>query len=156
MGDEWISVPDAPVYIGPVRDGSRAADGTSWFARTFTNAAEVVSAKWTVSGLGVFDVFVNGARVGDDFLKPGFTHCRKTKYSFSYDVTDLLKRGAGAENVLAADSSAPGFKCIVMAPIPDRRIGYGKRGSVPARFRRLRSCWGVPEYRVLAERGRPL
>ena len=80
-GGEWISVPDAPVYIGPVRDGSRAADGTSWFARTFTNAAEVASAKWTVSGLGVFDVFVNGARVGDDFLKPGLTHCRKTKYS---------------------------------------------------------------------------
>ena len=81
FGGEWISVPDAPVYIGPVRDGSRAADGTSWFARTFTNAAEVASAKWTASGLGVFDVFVNGARVGDDFLKPGLTHCRKTKYS---------------------------------------------------------------------------
>ena len=80
-GGEWISVPDAPVYIGPVRDGSRAADGTSWFARTFTNAAEAASAKWTASGLGVFDVFVNGARVGDDFLKPGLTHCRKTKYS---------------------------------------------------------------------------
>nr|MCR5750853.1 hypothetical protein [Kiritimatiellia bacterium] len=68
IGGEWISVPDAPVYIGPVRDGSRAADGTSWFARTFTNSADIVSAKWTVAGLGVFEVFVNGARVGDDFL----------------------------------------------------------------------------------------
>ena len=109
-GGEWISVPDAPVYIGPVRDGSRAADGTSWFARTFTNAAEVASARWTVSGLGVFEVFVNGERVGDDFLKPGFTHFKKTKYSFSYDVTGLLKRGAGEANVLAAEVSA-GWWC---------------------------------------------
>ena len=115
-GGEWISVPDAPVYIGPVRDGSRAADGTSWFARTFTNAAEVASARWTVSGLGVFEVFVNGARVGEDFLKPGFTHFRKTKYSFSYDVTGLLKRGAGEENVLAAEVSAGWWRDKIVTP----------------------------------------
>ena len=115
-GAEWISVPSAPVYIGPVRDGSRAADGTSWFARTFTNAAEVVSAKWRVSGLGVFDVFVNGERVGDDFLKPGFTHCAKTKYSFSYDVTSLLRRGAGEENVLAAEVSAGWWRDKIVTP----------------------------------------
>ncbi|MBR3823230.1 MAG: alpha-L-rhamnosidase N-terminal domain-containing protein, partial [Kiritimatiellae bacterium] len=86
-GAEWISVPDAPVFSGPVKGDSRAASGTSWFARVFTNSGEVASAKWTVSGLGVFDVFVNGTRVGDDFLKPGYTHYAKTKYSFSYDVT---------------------------------------------------------------------
>ena len=38
-GAEWISVPDAPVYRGPVNNGSRAADGTSWFAPgRFTNS----------------------------------------------------------------------------------------------------------------------
>lgn len=116
FGGEWISVPDAPVYIGPVKDNSRAADGTSWFARKFTNAAEVASAKWTVSGLGVFEVFVNGAHVGDDFLKPGFTHFKKTKYSFSYDVTDLLKRGAGEENVLAAEVSAGWWRDKILTP----------------------------------------
>ena len=79
-GGRWISVPGAPVYKGPVRNGSRAADGTSWFAREFVNGGAVTSAKWTVSGLGVFEVFVNGSRVGDDFLKPGFTHNKKTKY----------------------------------------------------------------------------
>jgi len=115
-GGEWISVPDAPVYIGPVRDGSRAADGTSWFARTFTNAAEVASARLTVSGLGVFEVFVNGERVGDDFLKPGFTHFKKTKYSFSYDVTGLLKRGAGEANVLAAEVSAGWWRDKIVTP----------------------------------------
>ena len=52
---EWISVPSAPFFSGKVEDGSRAAPGTSWFACTFTNKAEIVSAKWTVAGLGVFD-----------------------------------------------------------------------------------------------------
>ena len=112
----WISVPDAPVYKGPVCDGSRAADGTSWFAREFVNGGAVASAKWTVSGLGVFEVFVNGARVGDDFLKPGFTHNKKTKYSFTYDVTDLLRRGAGEKNVLAAEVSAGWWRDKIVTP----------------------------------------
>ncbi len=102
----WISVPEAPVYDGRVTQATRAADGTSWFARSFTNGNEIVSAKWTVSGLGVFEAYVNGSRVGDDFLKPGYTHYAKTKYSFTYDVTDLLKKSKGATNILAAEVSA--------------------------------------------------
>ena len=113
---EWISVPSAPVCTEVVKDGSRAADGTSWFARTFTNSGEVVSAKWTVAGLGVFDVFVNGERVGDDFLKPGFTHYAKTKYSFSYDVTKMLKRDARASNTLAAEVSAGWWRDKILTP----------------------------------------
>ena len=113
---KWISVPSAPVHKGPVGDGSRAADGTSWFAREFVNAGAVASAKWTVSGLGVFETFVNGSRVGDDFLKPGFTHNKKTKYSFTYDVTDLLRRGAGEKNILAAEVSAGWWRDKIVTP----------------------------------------
>ena len=115
-GARWISVPDASVFSGPVKNGSRAASGTSWFARAFTNSGEIASAKWTVSGLGVFDVFVNGTLVGDDFLKPGFTHYAKTKYSFSYDVTGLLKRAAGSENILAAEVSAGWWRDKILTP----------------------------------------
>ena len=103
---EWISVKDAPVHTGSVWQNVRAAEGTSWFCRTVTNAAAVASARWTVSGLGVFDVFVNGRRVGSDILKPGFTHNDKTKYAFTYDVTDLMRREAGAANAFAAEVSA--------------------------------------------------
>ena len=105
-GSEWISVPDAPAYAETEKGHFRAASGTSWFATAFTNSGAVVSAKLTVAGLGVFDVFVNGKRVGDDFLKPGYTHYAKTKYSFSYDVTGLLKCRTEAENILAAEVSA--------------------------------------------------
>ena len=61
---EWISVKEAPVCDGS--GSERAADGTSWFAKTFANEKEVVSAKWSVTGLGVFEAYVNGVRVGDD------------------------------------------------------------------------------------------
>ena len=103
---EWISVKDAPTFDGKVQGDSRAADGTSWFVGRAVNAKKVVRAKWMVAGLGVFNVFVNGKPVGADFLKPGFTDNRKTKYAFTYDVTKLLKTAAGEENVLAAEVSA--------------------------------------------------
>ena len=106
---EWISVKDAPVAdhgrVAP-HGKARAADGTSWFVSKPVNAGEVVSARWMVAGLGVFDVFVNGKRVGADFLKPGFTHGGKTKYAFTYDVTKLMNTGKGEANAFAAEVSA--------------------------------------------------
>ena len=106
LSAQWLSVPSAPVATESDKAAQRAADGTSWFATTVTNAAEVASARWTTAGLGVYEVYVNGARVGTDFLKPGFTHFAKTKLSFSYDVTPLLKTAAGAANVFAAEVSS--------------------------------------------------
>ena len=111
---EWISVKEAPVCDGS--GSERAADGTSWFAKTFVNAKAVKSATWTVTGLGVFDVYVNGARIGNDFLKPGFTHNKKTKYAFTYDVTRQLKTAKGAANTLVAEVSAGWWRDKICSP----------------------------------------
>ena len=112
----WIAVPNAPVATGKVEEGSMAAPGTSWFVRELANEGEVKSAKWTTAGLGVYEVFVNGQRVGDDFLKPGFTHNGKTKYAFSYDVTNLMKREKGAANVFAAEVSSGWWRDKIVSP----------------------------------------
>ena len=100
---EWIAVAGAKVADEAVRKSNRAADGASWFVREITNEGVVKSAKWTTTGLGVYELYVNGKRVGDDALKPGFTHASKTRRSFAYDVTQLLKTGIGEKNFLAAE-----------------------------------------------------
>ena len=124
----WLSVPEAPVFEGVADEGVRAADGTSWFVTCRTNVDEVVRAKWTVAGLGVFDVYVNGKRVGDDFLKPGFTHNAKTKYSFSYDVTPLLRVRPGEANVFAAEVSAGWWRDKIVTPA-GRRGFFGRKSA---------------------------
>ncbi len=105
---EWISVADAPVITGVIRDGSRAADGANWFVTTVTNDKKVKEAKWMTCGLGVYDLYVNGKLVGDEVLKPGFTHNGKTKRSFTYDITDAIARGVGRENIFSAQVT-PGW-----------------------------------------------
>ena len=103
----WISVANAPV-VKKVYDGTRAADGTSWFMSTVKNDKKVSRALWMTTGLGVYEIYVNGKLVGDEILKPGFTHYEKTKLSFTYDVTGCFKTASGDENVLSAQVT-PGW-----------------------------------------------
>lgn len=105
---EWISVVNAPVVTGIVNDGTRAADGASWFVSTLTNEGKVKRVEWMTAGLGVYDLYVNGNLVGKEVLKPGFTHPLKTKRSFTYDITEAFNKQSGATNQLAAQVT-PGW-----------------------------------------------
>ena len=105
---EWISAADAPVVTKKIKDGDRAADGASWFYTTWQNEKKVTTAKWMTSGLGIYELYVNGIRIGDEILKPGFTHYEKTKISYTYDVTDAFKTGKNATNTLSAQVT-PGW-----------------------------------------------
>ena len=69
----WIAVADAPVVTGKVEDGTRAADGANWFVSTLTNEKAVTKAVWMTTGLGVYEIYVNGKNIGQEVLKPGFT-----------------------------------------------------------------------------------
>ncbi|MBR6280404.1 MAG: family 78 glycoside hydrolase catalytic domain [Bacteroidales bacterium] len=105
----WISAADAPVVTGRIGGANiRSADGASWFLSTVKNEKKVVGAKWMTTGLGVYELYVNGEPVGAEVLKPGFTHYEKTKLAYTYDVTAVLKKGKGAENVLSAQVT-PGW-----------------------------------------------
>lgn len=105
---QWISAADAKVVTGAVQDGTRAADGASWFVSTLRNEQKVVSAKWMTAGLGVYELYVNGKPVGNEILKPGFTHYAKTKRSFTYDITSLLNTKKSADNMLSVQVT-PGW-----------------------------------------------
>lgn len=56
------------------------------------------SAVLRVTALGVYFAQLNGARVGRDYLAPGWTSYNKTLQVQEYDVAPLLKKG---ENILA-------------------------------------------------------
>ena len=103
---EWIAVKGAPVAGDAEKQHQRAADGTSVFWRDIANKKAVKSAKWMATSLGAGYPYLNGHVVGDDFLRPGFTHYAKTKYAFTYDITALLKRSAGDVNRFAAEVSS--------------------------------------------------
>lgn len=104
----WISVVNAPVVTGKVTNGTRSADGASWFLSSVKNSKNVVAARWMTTGLGVYDIYINGEIIGNEILKPGFTHYEKTKLSFTYDVTGAMNTDKGDENIFSAQVT-PGW-----------------------------------------------
>ncbi len=61
---------------------------------------KAVSAVAEVCGLGQFNFYINGQKVGDHVLDPGWTDYNKLVQFVTFDVTSLLREG---ENVLAAE-----------------------------------------------------
>jgi alpha-L-rhamnosidase len=56
----------------------------------------VKSARVYASAHGVYQLQLNGKRVGDEYLAPGYTEYDKRIQSQTYDVTDLVKSGSNA------------------------------------------------------------
>jgi len=53
-----------------------------------------------VSGLGCYELAINGSKVGEDLFPPGWTKYDKTCLYDTYDVTKLLREGGNAVSLL--------------------------------------------------------
>jgi hypothetical protein len=70
------------------------------FRKEFEVRKTVRRAILFISGLGQFDLFINGKKVGDHFLDPGWTNYDKQVLYVSFDVTDRLLKGRNAIGVM--------------------------------------------------------
>lgn len=61
---------------------------------------KISSARVFISGLGYYELNINGKKVGDHLLDPGFTDYTKRVLYASYDVTDYFKPGNNAVGVI--------------------------------------------------------
>lgn len=77
------------------------------FRRDFTNAADVVRAQLRVSSLGTFNAYLNGSRVGEDWLAPGCTYNVKCRHEATYDILPEMRRGRGDVNAFAFEVGPP-------------------------------------------------
>jgi hypothetical protein len=52
-------------------------------------------------GLGHFEIHLNGKKIGDHFLDPGWTNYSKHAQYVTFDITNELKRGGNAFGVMS-------------------------------------------------------
>lgn len=69
------------------------------FRKAFTVKKKIKKARIYVSGGGYYEMFINGRRVGNHYLDPGYTHFDKRMLYVTHDATKLLTKG---DNALAA------------------------------------------------------
>ena len=69
----------------------------------FTLSGAPAQARLYATAHGVYETFLNGRRVGDVELAPGFTSYPSTLHVQTYDVTDLLLAGENRWEVVLSD-----------------------------------------------------
>jgi alpha-L-rhamnosidase len=90
---DWTAVPVGAAWPDPVDLDARRPP---LVRREFELRAPVAHARLYASAHGLYEVELNGTRVGDDALSPGWTVYGTRLRYYTYDVTPLLAEGANA------------------------------------------------------------
>ena len=69
------------------------------FRKEFTASKKISSATAYITAHGMYEAQINGQRIGDAYLTPGWTSYNKRLQYQIYDVTDLLNNGNNAIGV---------------------------------------------------------
>jgi alpha-L-rhamnosidase len=97
---DWVAKWIAPVERSPVPPGKRPAQ----LLRTaFQSPGPVPTARLYATAHGIYEMFINGRRVGDRELTPGFTSYLSNLHVQVYDVSELLQPGDNEWQVVLSD-----------------------------------------------------
>jgi alpha-L-rhamnosidase len=97
--NEWIAN-----FITPAIEVDPASYAPSPLLRKeFKTAGNVKAARVYVTSLGLYELRLNGQRVGNDLLTPGWTSYNKRLQYQTYDVTNLLADGCNAVGAILGD-----------------------------------------------------
>jgi alpha-L-rhamnosidase len=98
-----------PTGPGPVDQVARALLPVPYLRREFHVAGPVARARLYVTARGLYEARLNGSRIGDAVLAPGWTDYGQRIQYQTYDVTGLLHPGRNALGALLADGWYCGF-----------------------------------------------
>jgi hypothetical protein len=107
-GAKWIAynqMPDSMRIVpfihgkGPKKLGY-ANDTLPLLRKAFNVSKPLKKATMYISGLGHFELSINGGKTGDHFLDPGWTQYDKQALYVPFDVTKQLKQGRNAIGVM--------------------------------------------------------
>jgi len=133
LPDSSLDIPGVtgkPAPAQPGTPGNRAKrsgpfrDTLPLFRREFTVGKPLLRATAFVSGLGHFELSVNGSKAGDHFLDPGWVRYDKKALYVAIDLTGQLKQGVNAVGVM---------------------LGNGFYYTPKERYRKLLVAYGYPK-----------
>lgn len=129
-GASWISFRKMPDSARSLPSGSHKVhpflnDTLPLLRKEFRVGKQVKTATVFISGLGQFELHLNGHKVGDHFLDPSWTQYEKEATYVTFDITDQLTNGNNTIGVMLGN----GFYFIP---------------GTPGRYRKLMVQYGYP------------
>ncbi|PZP47705.1 MAG: alpha-L-rhamnosidase [Pseudopedobacter saltans] len=131
-GAKWIGIQELPDSLKMIPAPSSVNKGKiipdneilPIFRKEFLVKKEIKKAFVFISGLGHFELRLNGQKVGDHFLDPGWTNYEKDAIYQTFDITTQLQQGQNAIGVL---------------------LGNGFYFTPNKRFKKLKVVYGFPK-----------
>jgi len=95
-----------------------------YLRREFAAPKTIKQATAYICGLGYYELYLNGKKVGDHVLDPALTDYTKRALYVTYDVTGHLKKGTNAVGVILGNGRY--FAPRITEPIATTTYGYPK------------------------------
>ena len=111
LDDDLANSAEGPGGEAVDRDAlSRLIGRSPMLRKEFTLEKKIKRARAYISGLGWYELLINGKKVGDHVLDPATTDYSKRTLYVTYDVTDRLREGPNAVGVMLGNGwySEPG------------------------------------------------
>jgi hypothetical protein len=128
-------------WIAAQPDGATPSPEMPVFRTTVRLASRPARAIVYISGLGQYELSVNGRRIGNRQLAPGWTDYRRTVLYNAYDITGALRAGGNAIGVMLGN-------------------GFFNVAKVPGRYTKLVGSFGQPkliaQIRITAAGGKTI
>ncbi|WP_333864426.1 family 78 glycoside hydrolase catalytic domain [Chitinophaga sp.] len=122
---QWINDGSVPVTK---EEDHYADDPMPLLRKPFSTNGTIAAARLYITGAGYYEAYINGKKVGDQVLDPGWTSYGKRVLYAVHDITSLLKPGNNAAGIM---------------------LGNGWYNPLPLRM------WGSRNWRDFLVTGRP-
>jgi alpha-L-rhamnosidase len=131
-GAKWIGyeeINDTAIIVPHVHGNGKKAWGARrnilpMFRKKISINKKIKTATAFVCGLGHFEMSVNGTKIGDHFLDPGWTNYSKHALYVTFDITQQLKQGDNAIGMM---------------------LGNGFYYIPGQRYRKMTGAYGLPK-----------
>lgn len=100
-----------------------------YFRKEAMVSGVVKKATLYVSALGLYEFYINGKRIGNDYFAPGWTDYTKRVYYNGYDVTRAVKTGKNAFGAIVANGWYAGY--LGYALLVGSKTTHAFYGDVP-------------------------
>jgi alpha-L-rhamnosidase len=124
----WTQAPEweAKWIAAHATDAEAGKDPMPLLRKKISVPGPVARALLYTAGLGQYEFRINGAKVGNSELTPGWSDYRKTVFYDSYDVTSMLRSGANALGIMLGNG---------MYRVPE----------TPGRYNKFTGSYGPPK-----------
>jgi len=119
---KWIGLDKAVGSDKP--DAAKRVLSARRLRQEFKLSKKIKSATAFISGLGLFELYLNGNKIGDQVLAPALSEYNKTSFYMTFDVTQNLQTGKNAIGVILGNGRF--FAPRSNVPTKTRDYGFPK------------------------------